>query len=82
MDVSIDGQPAKRVLGHYLGAIGDMGVQQYLKYIIQKGDMFYTFTLFAVNALGVPSSVMTETLPLSGNDLSLFERMMATMEFK
>ncbi len=59
-----------------------MGYQQYLKYIIQKGDMFYTFTLFAVNALGVPSSMMIETLPLGENDLRLFERMMATMEFK
>lgn len=81
-DVSIDGQPAKRVLGHYLGAMGDMGYQQYLKYIMQRGDMFYTFTLFAVDALGVPSSMMTETLPLGENDLRLFEQMMTTLKFK
>ena len=81
-DVSIDGQKAKKVLGHYLGAIGDMGYQQYLKYIMQKGDVFYTFTLFAVDALGVPSSMMNDTLPLGENDLRLFEQMMTTMKFK
>lgn len=80
-DVSIDGQPAKRVLGHYLGAVGDMGFQQYLKYNIQKGELFYTFTLYAVDAFGVSSSMMNETLPLQEDDIALFEQMMATLKF-
>jgi hypothetical protein len=80
-DISIDGQPATRVLGHYVGAVGDMGFQQYLKYVIKKGEVFYTFTLFAVDALGVPSSMMTETQPLREDDIALFEQMMATLEF-
>lgn len=81
-ETNIDGQRATRVLGHYLGAIGDMGYQQYLRYVLQKGDVFYTFTLYAVDALGVPSSMMTETLPLRESDTALFEQMMTTLKFK
>ncbi len=80
-DVSIDGQPAKRVLGHYLGAVGDMGLQQYLKYIMQKGNVFYTVTIYAVDALGVSSSMMNETLPLQKDDIALFDKMKATLKF-
>ena len=60
-DVSIAGQPAKRVTGHYLGALADMGFQEYVKYIIQKGDLFYSFTLLAVDARGVPSNMMNDS---------------------
>lgn len=81
-EADINGQRARRELGHYQGAIGDMGFQQYLRYVIQKGDVFYIFTLFAVDARGVPSSMMTETQPLRENDITLFEQMMATMKFK
>jgi hypothetical protein len=80
--VEINGQPATRVLGHYQGAIGGMGYQQYLKYVIQRGDVFYTFTLFAVDALGIPQEMMTETLPLREGDTELFDQMMATIKFK
>jgi tetrahydromethanopterin S-methyltransferase subunit C len=81
-ETDINGQPATRVMGHYVGAIGDMGYQQYLRYVIKKGDMFYIFTLYAVDALGVSSSMMTDILPLRENDITLFEKMMATMKFK
>jgi hypothetical protein len=80
-DVSIDGHPAKRVLGHYLGAMGGMGYQQYLKYLIQKGNWFYAFTLVAMDVNGVPSNMMNDQLPISEGDISLFERMMATLKF-
>ena len=80
-DVSIAGQPAKRVTGHYLGALADMGFQEYVKYIIQKGDLFYSFTLLAVDARGVPSNMMTERIPIGEEDLRLFEQMMATLRF-
>lgn len=80
-DVSIAGLPAKRMLGHYLGAIGDMGYQQYLRYVIQKGDVFYSFSLFAVDARGLPAHRMTETLPLREEDVAQFEQMMATLKF-
>jgi hypothetical protein len=80
--VDINGQPATRVLGHYQGAMGDMGYQQYLKYVVQRGEFFYTFTLYAVNALGIPQEMMTEILPLRESDTALFEQMMATMKFK
>ena len=80
-DVSIAGQPAKRVTGHYLGALADMGFQEYVKYIIQKGDLFYSFTLLAVDTRGVPSNMMTERIPISEDDLRLFEQMMATLRF-
>jgi hypothetical protein len=80
-DVSIDGQPAKRVVGHYVGAVGDMGLQQYLGYIIQKDNAYYGFRLVAVDALGVPASMMTETQPLREDDIALFEQMMATLKF-
>jgi hypothetical protein len=81
-EIEIDGQPATRVLGHYQGAIGDMGFQQYLRYVIHKGDVFYMFTLVAVDALGVPPSLMSERLPLREDDLELFEQMIATVKFK
>ncbi len=80
-EVTIAGQPAKRIRGHYLGALADMGFQEYVKYIIQKGDLFYSFTLVAVDARGVPSNMMTEELPISEEDLRLFEQMMATLSF-
>ena len=80
--VVIYGQSATRILGHYLGAIGDMGYQQYLKYVVQRGEVFYTFTLYAVNALGIPQEMMIDILPISESDIALFEQMMATMKFK
>ena len=80
-DVSIAGQPAKRITGHYLGALADMGFQQYVKYIVHKGDLYYSFTLVAVDARGVPSSMMSEELPIRDEDLRLFEQMMATLRF-
>jgi hypothetical protein len=80
-NVIIAGHPAKRLTGHYLGAMGDMGFQQYVRYTIQKGDLFYSFTLLAVDARGVPSNMMTERIPISEDDLRLFEQMMATLRF-
>lgn len=79
--VIIAGHPAKRITGHYLGALADMGFQQYIRYIIQKGDLFYSFTLLAVDARGVPSNMMAERIPISEDDLRLFEQMMATLRF-
>ena len=81
-DVSIAGQPAKRITGHYLGALAGMGFQQYVKYIIQKGDLFYSFTLVAVDVKGVPSNMMNDQLPISEEDLELFEQMINTLKFK
>jgi len=81
MEIEIDGQPAIRVSGHFQGAIGDMGFQQYLKYVIHKGDVYFMFTLHAVDALGVPPDMMTESLPLRENDVELFEQMIATVKF-
>jgi hypothetical protein len=80
-DVNIAGQPAKRLTGHYLRFLGDMGFQQYVRYTIQKGDLFYSFTLLAVDVRGVPQNMMTEPLPISEADLRLFEQMMATLIF-
>jgi hypothetical protein len=81
-NTSINEQPAIRVLGHYQGAIGDMGNQQYLRYVIQRGDIYYMFTLYAVSANGIPQSMMTaDILPLQENDIALFEQMMATIKF-
>lgn len=77
----IDGQPAVRVSGHYLGAMGDMGLQQYLGYVIQKGEVFYMFTLYALDARGVPQEMMNEPVALSENDIALFEQMMASLKF-
>ena len=81
-EVTIAGQPAKRITGHYLGALADMGFQQYVKYIIQKGDLFYSFTLVAVDVNGVPSNMMNDQLPISEEDLELFEQMINTLKFK
>jgi hypothetical protein len=81
-ETEINGQPATRILGYYQGAIGDMGFQQYLRYVIQKGDVFYMFTLYAVDALGVPSSMMTEKQPLRENDIAVFEQMITSVKFK
>jgi hypothetical protein len=80
-DVIIAGQPAKRLTGHYLGAMGDMGFQQYVRYTIQKGDLVYSFTLLAVDVRGVSQNMMTEPLPISETDLRLFEQMMANLKF-
>lgn len=81
-EANIDGQQAKRILGHYLGAMGGMGEQQYLRYIVQKGDLFYMFCLYAVDARGMPSDRMNEKLPLRESDIALFEQMIATLKFK
>jgi hypothetical protein len=81
-DVIIAGQTAKRLTGHYLGAMGDMGFQQYVRYTIQKGDLFYSFTLLAVDARGVPSNMMNDQLPISEEDLELFEQMINSLKFK
>ena len=81
-EANIDGQQAKRVLGHYSGAYGGMGKQQYLRYVIQKGDLFYMFCLYALDAQGVPSNMMDETLALRESDIALFEQMISTLKFK
>ena len=80
-EVRIDGQTAQRIIGHFQGAIGDMGFQQYLKYVIQKGDIYLMFTLHAVNARGVPPDMMAETLPLQKDDVEIFEQMIASLKF-
>jgi hypothetical protein len=58
-----------------------MGWQHYLSYIFRKGELFYMFTLCAVDAKGVPQSMMAEEFPLRPTDVTLFEQMMATLEF-
>jgi hypothetical protein len=80
-DTEIGGQPARRIVGHYQGAVGDMGFQQYLRYVIQNGDTYYMFTLYAVDALGVPPEMINAELPLRETDIELFEQMMATVTF-
>ena len=59
-----------------------MGKQQYLRYVIQKGDLFYMFCLYALDAQGVPSNMMDETLALRESDIALFEQMISTLKFK
>ena len=81
MKIAVDGQQAVRVLGYYPGAIGDMGHQQYLRYVIHRGDVYYMFTLFAINALGIPQEMMSEKHPLQESDVQLFEQMIATLKF-
>lgn len=82
IQVEVNGKSGDRILGHYLGAIGDMGHQQYLRYVFEDGALYYTFTLYAVNTLGIPQEMMSiDPLPLSENDIQLFEQMMATLKF-
>jgi hypothetical protein len=79
--VAIAGQNATRILGHYAGAIGDMGFQQYLMYVFHHGEVYYVFTLFAIDAKGMPGVTMGEVQLLRANDVALFEQMLGTLTF-
>lgn len=80
-EMEIAGYPAKRVLGYYAGAIGDMGFQEYLRYIIQKGDTYFSFTLFAVDAKGMPGVINGDVVPLESEDITRVDTLVMTIQF-
>lgn len=76
--VEIAGQTAIKITGH-IGAIGGNVPQQYLTYVFQKNNLYYSFTLHAVS--GSVASDDGSIQPLQAEHVRLFEQMLATFQF-
>jgi hypothetical protein len=76
--VTVAGQPAAKLTG-YIGAIGGNTPQQYQSYVFARGDLYYTFTLYALPTGFVPTDNVIQ--PLQPEDIALFEQMLATLQF-
>ena len=80
MDVQIGAYPAKLVTG-YLGSIGGYIPQQIRMYVFERNGTYFAFTLYALGlnaAEGDPSQIA----PISPEDVSRFDAMIQTVQFK
>jgi hypothetical protein len=77
--VQIAGRSAIRISGS-IGAAGGNVPQQYLTYVFEKDNRYYTLTLYAVPGGSVTTN--NESIqPLQAEDIQLFEQMLATFQF-
>jgi len=74
------GQPV-RVLRGYIGAIGGYIPQQFISYVFQHNDLYYTFTQYALG-LQVASGDVSQIAMLSEEDLAVFRSIMETLSLR
>jgi hypothetical protein len=69
---------ATRISG-YIGAIGGNIPQEYVTYVVEFGDRYYIFSLWAVE-FDARASSQTDIWPLSSLEVERFDEMMQTLK--
>jgi hypothetical protein len=79
-DVQVGAYPARLVTG-YLGSIGGFIPQQIRMYVFERNGTYFVFTLYALG-LKVAEGDPSQIAPLSPEDVSRFDAMIQTVQFK
>jgi hypothetical protein len=77
-EVTVAGQAATKITG-YIGAIGGNIPQNFLMYIFERENRYYSFSLYALGDYEPTDDWSTQ--PLRLEDVALFQQIMATMRF-
>ena len=77
--VTIAGVHATRLQGH-ISSGGRRIPQQFVQFVVQHGNLYYTFTLYALS-VNQKSGAVDVIHPLKSEDAALFEQIMHTVSF-
>lgn len=76
---TISGIKAMKITG-YIGAVGGGVPQRYMRYIFQRNNRYYIFTLYALSFHATGNDPAAIYL-LNENDIALFEQVLETFKF-
>ena len=77
-DIQVSGYPAKLLTG-YIGAVGGYVPQQYRKIIVERGDLYFIVTLYALG-LHATEGDISQIAQLVPEDVPIFNDMVTTLQ--